>query len=283
LSIKNQWSKVSPSSKNDEKLNYRNFIKRLKNFILTRLYPAPEGNEVKSFIKSIRPINAGKELIRLGGDRDGGYLLPNDFNGVKTCFSPGVGNASSFELACVNLGMKVFMADASVKGPVIKDERFEFTRTFIGGKNRGNFMTLEKWVDSSITIEDSDLLLQMDVEGYEYDIIHKTSIKCLKRFRIIVIEFHRIPSLEYPYHFQYITSAFKKLMETHKCVHIHPNNCGKLKSVKGVKVPEAAEFTFYRKDRILKESPVEKLPHPFDRDNIQAFEKVELPEIWYKD
>lgn len=263
-------------------MNNKTFIKKSKNFILTRIYSKPSKEQIEAFVRSLRPVETDKPLIRLGGDRDGGYLIPDDLANIKACFSPGVGRTSNFELACANLGMDVYMADASVNSPVIDDDRFNFSKKFIGAKNRQNFITLENWIHSTGIAEGSDLLLQMDVEGYEYEILKNINAETLDRFRIIVIEFHRLTSIEYPYHFQYIKNTFDKLLKDHTCVHIHPNNGCELRNIKGVEVPGAAEFTFLRKDRIKKESAVGSLPHPLDRDNIKAFKSLKLPEFWYK-
>jgi len=45
----------------------------------------------------LRPYTTDKELIRLGAEKDGGYLIPNDLAGIEACFSPGVGNEFNFE------------------------------------------------------------------------------------------------------------------------------------------------------------------------------------------
>ena len=50
-----------------------------------------------------------------GPDGDGGYLVPDDLEGIVACFSPGVSNVAGFEKDCALKGMKVFMADASVE------------------------------------------------------------------------------------------------------------------------------------------------------------------------
>ncbi|CAL65528.1 FkbM family methyltransferase [Christiangramia forsetii] len=263
-------------------MNYKKFIKKSKNFLLTRICPKPSKEQIEAFVRSLRPVETDKPLMRLGGVRDGGYLIPDDVSNIKACFSPGVGRTSNFELACANLGMEIYMADASVNSPVIDDDRFNFLKKFIGAKNRRNFITLENWLRSTDIPEESDLLLQMDVEGYEYEILKNINAEILGRFRIIVIEFHRLTSIEYPYHFHYIKSAFDKLLKDHKCVHIHPNNCCEFRNIEGVEVPGAAEFTFLRKDRINNEGAVTSLPHPLDRDNVKAFKSINLPEFWYK-
>src|SRR5690554_7786815 len=36
-------------------------------------------------------------LLRIGGDADGSYLVPDDLHGVSACFSPGVNKIKYFE------------------------------------------------------------------------------------------------------------------------------------------------------------------------------------------
>ncbi len=40
----------------------------------------------------------------MGGENDGGYLVPDDLEGIEYCFSPGVSNIATFELDCLNRG-----------------------------------------------------------------------------------------------------------------------------------------------------------------------------------
>ena len=46
--------------------------------------------KVLELIKKLQPYNVGKDLIRLGAKRDGGYLVPDDLVEIEACFSPGV-------------------------------------------------------------------------------------------------------------------------------------------------------------------------------------------------
>jgi len=54
--------------------------------------------EILDFIKILKPYSTEHELIRLGGNNDGGYLVPNDLSNIKYNLSPGVGRFFSFEL-----------------------------------------------------------------------------------------------------------------------------------------------------------------------------------------
>ena len=45
----------------------------------------------------LRPIQAGHKLLRIGGEGDGAYLVPDDLKGITSCYSPGVSNKKPFE------------------------------------------------------------------------------------------------------------------------------------------------------------------------------------------
>ncbi|WP_423818454.1 FkbM family methyltransferase [Salinimicrobium sp. TIG7-5_MAKvit] len=257
-----------------------NLKKRFKLLLLNKIYSQPSKEDLLTLIGQLHPVGTNRNLIRIGGESDGGYLVPDDLNGLEACFSPGVGGKSKFERECADMGMEIFMADASVDGPAFEDPRFNFQKKFIGGRQKGNFMTLETWINGSEVREEADLLLQMDIEGFEYEVLNATSIQTLKRFRIIIIEFHLLDNLEMPWYYQRSKRAFEKLLVNHTCVHIHPNNSCGITKIKGVEVPGIAEFTFLRKDRIKEKRKIESLPHPLDRDSVAA-ESIDLPKIWY--
>ncbi|WP_120910494.1 hypothetical protein [Helicobacter pylori] len=64
---------------------------------INELFVETPKEKIESFIKSLHPIKTEHELVRLGAKYDGGYLVPNDFKGIKALFSPGVGNENAFE------------------------------------------------------------------------------------------------------------------------------------------------------------------------------------------
>ena len=54
-------------------------------------------NDIEFFISKFKENYKSTKLVRIGGDGDGGYLLPNILEKIKFCFSAGVGNVSNFE------------------------------------------------------------------------------------------------------------------------------------------------------------------------------------------
>jgi hypothetical protein len=235
------------------------------------------------FFKRIRPLKTNFELVRMGSNLDGGYLLPNDLGGIDGCFSPGVSTTSDFELEMAEKGVKCYMADYSVQGPPIQHELFYFERKFLGSENNTKFITLEEWVNRNARIS-SDMILQMDIEGAEYEVIVNTPVEILKRFRIIIIEFHDLEQLLNKLGFTLIDQTFRKLLSLFEIVHIHPNNIMKDKMVvyKNFEIPSVLEITFLRKDRISQQRPITVFPHPLDKLNSLDFEDYILPKTWYQ-
>jgi hypothetical protein len=238
-------------------------------------------DELQSLLRLLRPIDSGIELIRLGPEGDGGYLLPNDLEGIQHAFSPGVSTESGFEADLASRGLQVYLADYSVDQPAQLSAQFDFDKKFIGCLSDNIFLTMDEWKRAKIPGYDGDLLLQMDIEGAEFEALFSTSSELLSQFRIMVIEFHYLQELLNKPFFVLVSRLFEKLLRTHSVVHIHPNNCcGSIKS-RGLEIPRIAEFTFLRNDRLKQRVARNDFPHALDRDNT-AKRLLLLHECWYR-
>lgn len=237
---------------------------------------------VRKLLKRLYPLHTDKELVRLGPKHDGGYLVPNDFQGIEACFSPGVGFVSGFEEDCAKLGMEVFLADGSVDGPAVEHEKFHFIKKFVGKGPPEEFVKFQEWVASSVNSPHSDLMLQMDIEGAEYKLFRSAPEALLNRFRIMVVEFHDLGALLNLTTERYanIIAVFDKILKTHSCVHIHPNNFANCAQAGEIVIPKVMEFTFLRNDRITHRSYVSSFPHALDCDNSSRAPLI-LPECWH--
>jgi len=238
--------------------------------------------KLRSVIRSMHPITTEKKLIRMGPNGDGGYLVPDDIEGIEACFSPDVAYVSGFEKACIERGISVFMADRAVQQTAEPHPDFNFLERYVGVTTNQHFITMDGWVNQSLSNSDSELLLQMDIEGYEYENILNMSDQLMQRCRIIVVEFHRMHMLYSSPFFFLASRVFSKLAQTHACLHIHPNNCATPVYRMGLAIPRVMEFTFLRRDRFSTSTPNHTFPHPLDVDNTDN-EPVELPECWHKD
>jgi hypothetical protein len=236
--------------------------------------------QLSDFFSRYRPIMTGHELIRLGSAGDGGYLVPDDLEHIDACFSPGVAQLAEFELALTKKGIPCFLADGSVDQPPIQTKLIEFEKKHLGMVESRTHMTLDEWVQRKAPGR-GDLILQMDIEGDEYEVIYGASRNTLQRFRILVIEFHRLHKMIEPHFFKMVDLAFAKLGQDFELVHLHPNNDRPPLLYKGLQIPPIMEFTYLRKDRVNQQKPNTEFPHPLDSKNVLNKPDYPLPACWY--
>jgi hypothetical protein len=237
--------------------------------------------EVQKLIDSLRPVKTKFDLIRVGGDNDGGYLIPNDLSGISVCFSPGVDVTASFEIDLCKRGIGSHLADASVDAPPKKFSPLSFTKKYLGGCNNDTHMTLTSWMHEQRAFM-GDYILQMDIEGGEYTTLLCTPPDVLRKFRIIAVEIHNVQTWFNELAWPVVTTFFEKLLEDFHVVHNHPNNNCQFIVVDDIIMPTVFELTLLRKDRAEPIGYCTEFPHPLDQPNVLDKPNYSLPEGWYK-
>ncbi len=279
---------------------YHRGVKK-KNRMLLDQQCTPE-KELKNFIKSLSPRAVGHDLIRIGHTADGGYLVPDDLEGIKACFSIGYGGVSVFEeMLGIDYEIKAFIADRVGNimerplGRFIRwlrrlirrrskifrfDLELDFENKFVGKENNLTTIRLEDWIQKKRSLDSTgDLILQMDIEGAELDILIDTPSDVLRKFRIMIIEFHSMAIFDLSIFLRF-KRVFDKILEDFCVVHIHPNSSTWKFFYRGIEIPATMEFTFIRKDRVLPDNRELVFPHKLDRPNFPDCPDVILPEIW---
>ena len=244
-----------------------------------------ESKLVFQFIKNFKNKFIPVDLIRIGSEHDGGYLVPNFMHQISRCFSPGVSNIIDFEKQLSDdFDIKSYLLDASINELPFSNKNFIFEKKFLGITNNDLIITLQNWMKNNSETEDNDLLLQMDIEGSEYEILVFESIETLKKFSCMVIEFHCFDKLFDPYFFKMVSGIFEKIYSEFSICHVHPNNCCGIFSYGGVDIPRVFEVTFIRNDKIkeVKINDKIQLPHKYDRANLVYEPSIKMPIEWWK-
>ena len=239
-------------------------------------------SDIEEFAKLLRPVPVQHNLVRIGGDGDGGYLVPEDLNGITACFSPGIGDCTEFEQQLhKDYGITSFLID-----PIYQEEHgpgLNYTTGLIEPAEKPGSSTLSGWISETLEEQPGDLMLQMDIEGAEMGVLTETTDSILRRFRIMVIEFHDMERVFSRESLPFLTGLFAKIRRNFIPVHIHPNNAGGVARYGPLKIPRLLEITFLRRDRLGKNSPLGQvtLPHKLDRPNIPDKPDIKLPEYWW--
>lgn len=233
------------------------------------------------------PKPCGHSLIRIGGAGDGGYLLPEDLEGIEALFSPGVNNFKDFEDYLVqNFKIKSYMCDytsdiSKLRTPIIEGMQF-FEKKWLDVNQSDDSIDLNDWVTKNTT-DSSDLMLQMDIEGAEYRNLLNIKSGILKRFRMIVIELH---GLRHLWNSSFLNGilyeTLSKIDNDFICVHAHPNNCCGVSTYGDWTVPNVMEFTFLRRDRIKPTEYLLTLPQTNDIPNVPTKAPLHLTGEWLK-
>jgi hypothetical protein len=242
-------------------------------------------DQLKELIKALRPVKTKFDLVRIGGKNDGGYLIPNDLEGIVACYSPGVADTASFEIDLCKRGIGSHLADGSVDSAPKGFTPLSFTKKYLDGYNDEDNINLVNWLIKTEAFHSKntgDLILQMDIEGGEYTTIINTDRAVLENFRIICIEIHDTDAWFNPIAWNTVSTFFAKLTEDFHVVHNHPNNnCGQV-NANGLLLPRVFELSLIRKDRCEPLGYCDQFPHPLDAPNVLDKENLVLPEEWYK-
>ena len=231
------------------------------------------------------PVNTGQKLIRLGSEGDGGYLIPDDFDGIKTCFSAGVADDSTLELDMAKRGIQCFLADFSVDGAAAENPLFKFRKKFISSKKDPSCISMQEWISESHTpcISSHDSILSIDIEGSEIELFLTNDISLFKGFRFIVMELHFLERITHKPFYDLYYLALQRLLSNFTVCHLHPNNCSKPVKRFGITIPPTLEITLINNDRITEDVlPVKQLPHPLDQTNVLTKSDWTLSEHWFE-
>lgn len=225
-------------------------------------------------------LPVGIQLKRYGKIYDGGYIMADDFKDIRTAYSFGISDDVSWDKDIADKGIKIFQFDPTINNLPENHPNFIFIKKGVYGGNdfrllpRANnysFDTLKNFVNT-YSPSDNNLILKMDVEGYEYESLLE-SRDILHRFKQITLEFHFLTAPMWANLFCQISSI---LSQTHQLIHVHANNAGDIVTISGHSVSAVMEFTYLRKDDYaFKKS---QLCHPMalDMPNIPDRQQVLL-------
>ena len=245
-----------------------------------------------SIVTFLAPKRSPFELMRVGGNRDGAYLVPKCMSGISACFSPGVANSKDFEDELLRrYGIRSHLLDASSDVALLKtplqDGLQSFRKEWLAPESSEGSLSLDDWVGQSEPEGEKDLILQMDIEGAEYEVLLASSKSVLERFRVAVIEFHGVYRMVLGTEIERekLRATMEVLDELFVSVHARVNNCCRIGNIPGtdLRVPEVLEVTFLRNDQFSRPTRFRnpRVPHPLDIPrNVPEWRPMHLSGKW---
>lgn len=200
-----------------------------------------------------------KDIIRLGKDHDGGYLVNReDVLKSTKLLSLGIGNDLSFEEDFGKINdCRVDAYDGTIDHC---SEFFSKPNKNLHIVNIGHGSGNKKLSDI-LTEDDRNVFLKCDIDGVEYEILNELIVHSHK-FSGIAIEFHEV----YNYSLFNLLSNF--IAKTNlKLIHTHLNNNSYIENLDGY-LPDCIELSFTSSNNVSLSSIT--LPHQLDMPNMPS-------------
>ncbi len=218
--------------------------------------------------RMLRPFgvtNARK--VRVGGDEDGGYVMLDDFRGVETAFSLGVGPNVDWDHAIAERGIEVHQFDHTVDGPPRPHEKFRFHKRKITPAKTDDSDDLVSMLDHAITHRPASSLLKIDIENAEWEVFARTNQDVFNKFSQILCEFHAFEYFHEDWHYESALQGIHNLKRQFEVVHIHANNSSGVVFINDAPLPFVLEVTLANRSRYDTRPSQETYPTEFDRPN----------------
>jgi len=211
----------------------------------------------------------GKSKVRLGSKYDGGYICLDDFCGIATAFSLGIGKSDEWEIEVAERGIVVHQFDHSIDSPPHVHPNCHFHRKRIVPRHDGTseVETIAHLVEQNARGGDSSLILKIDIENDEWQVFAETTRGHLARFSQIICEFHSFSAVTEDVWYQRALHVLEKLNRDFAVVHVHGNNLAPWVNVGSVPFPELLEVTYASRKRYKFEPSQEVFPTCLDAPN----------------
>ena len=237
-----------------------------------------ESNKIKKLFKKLLPFNIDIELIRVGENGDGGYLIPNDLKNIKYCYSAGIGKLTKFEKDLYEIyNIKSIMVDPLEIPYKFLPKESTYIKKFLLINDNKTSISINNFID-----RDEEIILKIDIEGDEYLNLININNKKLTNVRILIIEFHNLRDLRSKFFFDMFSHLIDKLSKHFYFCHLHPNNTGKIKKIGNYNIPDIIEFTLINKNRVnFTPKNYSKLPNKLDKKIDQKKKDIFIDKNFY--
>jgi len=222
----------------------------------------------RSLLALISPVSLeGIGKVRLGGEADGGYVLPQDWGRVGGMLSLGIGPENSFDLASVAAGIEVQAYDFSISSLPQSHPAIHWHREKITAEDRPHRGEISLAGALGRFSKAGLLGVKMDIEGYEYPALLACPSEPLERILFLTGEFHGFASAIVSGLTRPMEETFQKLQQLFAVIHVHANNQSGCRLCGGILVPQNLELTWVNRKAYSLGPCQELFPTLHDRPN----------------
>jgi hypothetical protein len=218
-------------------------------------------------LKMMRPHRAVDfRKLRVGKGSDGGYIMLDDFKGLKAAYSLGINNDVAWDIEIAERGIPIFQYDHTINALPVVHKLFHWRKIGIGADPERSLFPLPMLMkQDGFEPGHGNLLLKCDIEGAEWDMLPSIPPELFQLFQQIVIELHGLGHIDIPEYGRKVLASVEALTMFHRVIHVHGNNNSAYCIVGGVPIPATIELTLVRADAYRLSPSTETFPTKLDR------------------
>lgn len=227
----------------------------------------------------------GLRKIKVGNrESDGGYVMVDDFECIGAALSLGIGDDISWDIEMSGYGTEIHQFDHTVEAPAsgMGNPLLHFHRRGICGDRNPEpgMKTIREILADEMAAHTGDLILKIDIDGYEWQVFESMPQDVLGRFRQICIEIHNPIGRPGQGEFRRRNLAvLRKLHSGFAPVHLHANNANPSRVFCGLQVPKLLEITYIRRSGQTFTDSTEPFPGELDVPNLASQPDINIGEI----
>ncbi len=231
----------------------------------------------------LSPFDVDRKKERLGPKRDGGYVFIPELFDKQTVFSYGIDGEYQLDVSLAEAGHKIMMFDHTIEGisNPTNNPNLQFVKEGVAGvQDKGALLNS---IENHLALyggDETDIIMKMDVEGYEHESFDALPEESLRRFQQIVFEVHSLHELGNPDFRRRFVRVFSKLNKYFTLFHVHANNYDGQNSygfISGLPVSNLLELSYVRSDLVEKRLSRTLYPTRLDYPNVHPHDK----KLWF--
>jgi len=193
----------------------------------------------------LRPARAkGYAKKRFASKHDDGWVMLNDFAGIKAAFSLGIGRSTDWDLEMAGHDIPVYPFTCSLDGASRTYPHCKFYPAMMGPmKDPVSFDALASG-HSDVPLDVASAVMKMDIEHWERLTLASAQASTLRSLRQLAVAFHGMHLIADPHWWLEVQAVLAKIRREFCVVHVNGNAIGGAFIVEGMTPPNVLQVTF---------------------------------------
>jgi hypothetical protein len=192
----------------------------------------------------------GTRKVLLGRQFDDGDVMLDLWEGTEAVYSPGSNADVSWDMDMAARDILTFLYDHTIERVSAEHPQFKWERVSVAGRSNPEMRVaiLRELIHADGHEDATNLFLECDIEGSQWDLFGETSTQGVRKFRSNVTKVHELDKMGADRFAETIRRTLTNLRTAHSNVDVHGNSRGNWFVDGGMPLPMTLELTLARID-----------------------------------